>query len=122
MFKSKRFEDAIDFVASAQVAFVSMIDLYLTEEDIFFAKEMDKNRRKEAAERGAKKRIEARFKEEIFIPSWQDWKNGELYYRTQDAFLSEMNRQSAVYLKQHRAEKEYISSRTFLRWAAELKI
>lgn len=121
MLKSENYEYAIEFVASAQLAFSFLIDICFSVEEYCSIEQMDKNRRIEAAKKGAKNRIESRFKEEIFIPSWQDWQNGEIFYRTQDAFLSEMNRQSSVYLKERGAEKEYISSRAFYRWLSELK-
>lgn len=116
-----QYEMAVDFVAAAQLASVlpssNMEEVDNLDEIIRYA-EMEKRRR--AAEGGAKKRIEARFKEEIFMPSWQEWKRGEIEYKNQAAFLSEMTRQAMQYLKDNAASKVTISHRTFQYWLADM--
>lgn len=115
------YEFAVDFCAASQMASRMPTSTFDDYEDIEEAvRDMEKEKKRRAAEDGAKKRIEARFKEEIFIPSWQDWKIGDIEYETQTAFFEEMVKQSVQYFKDNNAKKQAVTIRTLQNWAASL--
>lgn len=122
------YEYAVEFCANSQLALnFSRLHMTRNEQPSPEVKEIIEeinaaytSKRKEAAKEGAKKRIEARFKEEIFMPSWQEWQKGGIEYKNQAAFIKEMIRQSAQYLEDNDARKTTISHRTFQYWLADM--
>lgn len=61
-------------------------------------------------------RIETQFKKEIFLPSFIEWKNGELFYKNKTNFIKEMLNQFVTFSETQKANKNNITERTLQRW------